>query len=82
MFLPKQVFNIALLILIIIIDREGVTQWDFDIWKQDLDGLTRCVIAMFEHFNLVKLFAIPLDRLVNFFHALAKTYKVRIPPFI
>eukprot|EP01116_Phalansterium_solitarium_P020028 TRINITY_DN5788_c0_g1_i1.p1 TRINITY_DN5788_c0_g1~~TRINITY_DN5788_c0_g1_i1.p1 ORF type:complete len:1275 (+),score=428.42 TRINITY_DN5788_c0_g1_i1:108-3932(+) len=56
-------------------DRRQVLQYDFDVWNYTHEGLIRCVIAMFEHFDLINTFAVPYDRLINFLTELSATYR-------
>jgi hypothetical protein len=56
-------------------DREAVKSWGFDVWKYNHTGLIRCIVALFETFNLIKIFAIPIDRLIHFLKDLAGTYR-------
>lgn len=56
-------------------ERTITKTWNFQVWTYNIEGLVRCIIAIFESFGLIKEFSIPLDRLVSCILALSRSYR-------
>ncbi|PRP75503.1 hypothetical protein PROFUN_10681 [Planoprotostelium fungivorum] len=46
----------------------------FDVFMRTLDELSECILVMFDHFNLLEDFGIPINHLLGFVRALQKHY--------
>eukprot|EP01133_Synstelium_polycarpum_P007201 gene7201-8364_t len=55
--------------------KEGIKEWDFDVFKYPEDDLMPMLVDMFENFQLLETFKIPLEKLQRFIMAVHSLYR-------